>query len=210
MAKLLETDVLENQTIVAALEIGSYTASAEKFIGIDIMADQIQGDGDYEVYITRQLAGAGSAYKSMVTTETVVAGVTAILFPSIIIRVSNTDILKVYLKGLGADTTTVDTRVEFWDAPVVVADILSDATAFAGANIDQQLTTLLTTAMTESYASDGSAPTLAQAQFATQQFLQERSISNLTLTVKKLDGTTTAQTFTLNDAATPSSITRAS
>jgi len=79
-----------------------------------------------------------------------------------------------------------------------------------GEYVDQQLTTLLTTAMTESYASDGSAPTLAQAQFATQQFLQERSISNLTLTVKKLDGTTTAQTFTLNDAATPSSITRAS
>lgn len=68
---------------------------------------------------------------------------------------------------------------------------------------------ILTTALTEAYAADGAAPTLAQAIFAIQQMLQERSISSTTLTVKKLDGSTTAMTFTLDDANSPTSITRA-
>jgi hypothetical protein len=68
---------------------------------------------------------------------------------------------------------------------------------------------VLTTQMTESYAADGTAPTLAQAQFAIQQFLQETNVSGTTLTVKKLDGSTTAMTFTLDDATSPTSLTRA-
>jgi hypothetical protein len=69
---------------------------------------------------------------------------------------------------------------------------------------------ILTTALTESYAADGAAPTLSQAIFAIQQFLQERSLSSTTLTVKKLDGSTGAMTFTLDDGTNPTSITRAS
>lgn len=68
---------------------------------------------------------------------------------------------------------------------------------------------VLTTQMTESYAADGTAPTLAQAQFAIQQFLQETNVSGTTLTVKQLDGSTTAMTFTLDDATSPTSLTRA-
>jgi hypothetical protein len=39
--------------------------------------------------------------------------------------------------------------------------------------------------------------------------MQEMAISGTTMTVKKLDGTTTAMTLTLNDATNPTSITRA-
>lgn len=74
----------------------------------------------------------------------------------------------------------------------------------------KDLGTLLTTAMTESYNTDGAAPTPAQALFLILQMLTEKSISSTTLTVKKLDGSTTAATFTLNDATNPTSITRAS
>lgn len=69
---------------------------------------------------------------------------------------------------------------------------------------------ILTTALTESYAADGAAGTLSQILFGLQAFLQEKAVSGTTLTVKKLDGSTTAMTFTLNDATTPTSITRAS
>lgn len=69
---------------------------------------------------------------------------------------------------------------------------------------------LLATALTESYAADGAAPTLSQALFQIQQFLMERAISTTTMTIKKLDGTTTAMTLTLDDANSPTSITRAS
>jgi hypothetical protein len=68
--------------------------------------------------------------------------------------------------------------------------------------------TLLTTQMAEAYAADGVAPTLAQALFAIQQFLQERSTATTTVTVKRLDGSATAMTFTLDDETTPTSITR--
>lgn len=69
---------------------------------------------------------------------------------------------------------------------------------------------ILTTQMTEAYAADGTAPTLAQALFLIQQSLHEFAITGTTRTVKKLDGSTTAATFTLDDDTSPTSTTRAS
>jgi len=69
---------------------------------------------------------------------------------------------------------------------------------------------ILTTQMTESYAADGSAPTLAQALHLIQQSLGDFSIAGTTITVKRLNGTTTAATYTLDDGTDPTSRTRAS
>lgn len=92
------------------------------------------------------------------------------------------------------------------------------AVGLASANLDTQLAALPTSAqnasavvaktLTESYAADGAAPTLEQCLFLIQQLLAEKSVAGTTMTVKKLDGSTTAATFTLNDASTPTSITR--
>jgi hypothetical protein len=73
----------------------------------------------------------------------------------------------------------------------------------------QNATAVLTTQMTESYSTDGAAPTLTQSVMLTQQMLYESSVAGTTLTVKKVDGSTTAATATLNDSAAPTSITRA-
>lgn len=70
-------------------------------------------------------------------------------------------------------------------------------------------TAVLTTQMTEAYAADGVAPTLAQCEFLILAALTEFSISSTTLTVKKLDGSTTAATYTLDSATVPTSRTRA-
>jgi hypothetical protein len=67
---------------------------------------------------------------------------------------------------------------------------------------------LLTRQMTESYAANGVAPTPAQALFGMQQHLQMFAISGTSVTVKKLDGTTTAFVATLDSATTPTSSTR--
>lgn len=67
-----------------------------------------------------------------------------------------------------------------------------------------------TVAVTESYAADGAAPTPVQSLMLIQQMLTEKSISSTTMTVKKLDGSTSAATFTLNSSTSPTSITRAS
>lgn len=69
--------------------------------------------------------------------------------------------------------------------------------------------TILTTALTEAYAADGAAGTVSELLFGINAFLQERSVSGTTVTVKKLDGSTTAMTFTLDSGTTPTSITRA-
>lgn len=67
-----------------------------------------------------------------------------------------------------------------------------------------------TVAMTEAYAADGAAAMPAEILHMIWSLLAEKSISTTTLTAKKLDGSTTAMTFTLNDASSPTSITRAS
>lgn len=74
---------------------------------------------------------------------------------------------------------------------------------------DISVADVYTTQMTESYATDGTAPTMAQSLFMIQQFLQEKAVTSTTMTVKQLDGSTTAMTFTLDSATAPTSITRA-
>lgn len=66
-----------------------------------------------------------------------------------------------------------------------------------------------TVAMTEAYAADGAAYTPAQAFFMLVQLMVERSISGTTLTIKKLDKSTTAMTATLDNGTSPTSQTRA-
>jgi hypothetical protein len=68
-----------------------------------------------------------------------------------------------------------------------------------------------TTVLTESYPALAASPTGAQLLFEIGAFLMRKSTGGTaTLTTKRLDGTTTAETFTLNDADDPTSIARAS
>lgn len=66
-----------------------------------------------------------------------------------------------------------------------------------------------TVAMTEGYAADGVDATPSQMLYMLWSLMAEKSIASTTLTAKKLDGTTSAMTFTLSDATSPVSITRA-
>lgn len=66
-----------------------------------------------------------------------------------------------------------------------------------------------TVAMAESYRADGATATPAQALYEVIAHLGESSIAGTTKTIKKVDGVTTAATFTLDDGTTPTSITRA-
>jgi len=64
--------------------------------------------------------------------------------------------------------------------------------------------------LADAVATDGTIPTIQQALYEITQFLTERSVSGVTMTVKKVDGSTSLMTFTLNDATNPTSLTRAS
>jgi hypothetical protein len=60
-----------------------------------------------------------------------------------------------------------------------------------------------TTTIAEAYAADGAAGTPAQILYMIQQALTEFTITGTTMTVKKLDGSTTAAVFTLDSGTTP-------
>lgn len=68
---------------------------------------------------------------------------------------------------------------------------------------------ILATQITEAYRANGAAPTLAQFMSEVLAHLGESSIAGTTKTVKKMDHATTAETFTLDSATVPTSITRA-
>ena len=87
------------------------------------------------------------------------------------------------------------------DIPALI-NALNDAPAVSVADI-------LTTQMTESYAADGTAPTLTESLMMIQQILGDFTIIGTTLSVKGVDGSTEKATFTLDDATNPTSVTRA-
>lgn len=75
---------------------------------------------------------------------------------------------------------------------------------------DQNAVAVLAHALAaESYASDGSVPTLSQILYMLWSAIGDFSISGTTITCKKLDGSTTAMTFTLDDGTSPTRRTRA-
>ena len=86
-----------------------------------------------------------------------------------------------------------------------ISAILTDT----GTTLPAQITAIFTTQMTEAYAADGVAPTPAQALFMIQQILGDFSISGTVLTVREIDGATTAAKYNLDSATTPTDITRA-
>ena len=62
--------------------------------------------------------------------------------------------------------------------------------------------------MTEAYRTAGGTATLAQAVYELISHMGDSVISGTTKTLRKIDGTT-AKTFTLDSASTPTSITEA-
>ena len=114
--RYLETDTGTNVNISAATAIGAYTANADRLIIVDVMIDAVAGNGDYVMYVTKQIGGAGSAYIILPkTTMTAANGETAISGQSCMIAVRSGDILTVYVDGLAGDTTTPDYTTRWFE-----------------------------------------------------------------------------------------------
>ena len=147
--------------------------------GVDIAADIIAVKADTAAILTD-------------TGTTLEADLDAII-AAVITNAAGVDIAADII-AVKADTAAVlaDTGTD----GVVVAAASKTDYALSNAGVDA----LFVRALTEAYAADGAAPTVAQALFAIQQFLQERAVSGTTVTVKKLDGSTTAMTFTMDSA----------
>ncbi len=75
------------------------------------------------------------------------------------------------------------------------------------ANVATACTTALTTALTEGYRATNATGSVRDLLYEINQGISEFVISSTTKTVKKIDGSTTAKTYTLNDASNPTGIT---
>jgi hypothetical protein len=143
----LQTATLTDQNISAYLLAGTYTADADRAVMIRVVLDQVQGAGDYLCYATVRQAGAGSSYMvGPISTFTVPAAVTAIAFASLLIPLETTDVLSVYVKGLGTDTATVDIICRFYELtytrPTVAGRTIDvSATGEVGLDFDNRLDT---------------------------------------------------------------------
>lgn len=109
-----------------------------------------------------------------------------------------------------AGRTAVVDAAGLVDANMVKVGPTGSGTAQTAGDLKAAITAILTTAMTESYSTDGTNATAAQALYLIMQTLTEFSISGTTYTIKKVDGSTTAATLTLSDATNPTGATRAS
>lgn len=107
----------------------------------------------------------------------------------------------------GAGLTAVPWNAS-WDAEV--QSECTDALNAYDPPTKAEMDGMWTTAQTESYASDGAAATPAQLLYMILCSVSEFAISGTTITGKKLDGSTTAMTWTISDSSNPTSRTRAS
>ena len=121
--------------------------------------------------------------------------------------VNTTDSLQALRDQTGSGLSAIPWNSS-WDAEVQseVTDALNAYDPPTKAEMDA----MWTTAQTESYASDNAAATPAQLLYMILCSVSEFAISGTTITGKKLDGSTTAMTWTINDASNPTSRTRAS
>ena len=109
-----------------------------------------------------------------------------------------------YILGTNLDTT-VGSRL------ATASITLAAGAVTVGTNNDKTgySTTDFTTAMTESYRANGATATPAQALYELIAHHGEASISGTTKTINKIDHSTGAETFTLDSATAPTSVTRA-
>lgn len=137
----LETDTGTNVDISAATAVGAYTSTGDKLVMCDVSIDAVAGNGDYVMYVTRQIGGSGSAYRILPqTTMAAASGLTAISAQSGWITVRNGDVLTCYVDGLAGDTTTPDWTTRWFEdsgtAGVAVASIATDAITAAALKAD--------------------------------------------------------------------------
>lgn len=118
--------------------------------------------------------------------------------------------LDTQLAAISTKTANLPSDPADHSAVIAATDaIMSRLGAPAGASLAADIAAILTTALTESYGADGATATAAQLLYEIAQHMGEASVSGTTKTLKRRNGSTTAMTFTLDDATTPTAITRA-
>jgi len=108
--------------------------------------------------------------------------------------------------GTPASDVSADIAAMKVDTAAILVDTGTDGVVVSAAGFTD---IWATTSLTEAYAADGAAATPAEMLYMIWSCVSEFAIASTTITAKKLDGSTTAMTFTLDSATDPTSRTRA-
>jgi hypothetical protein len=207
------TDQLAGQTVTAANAV-TFPSIVSSLTAAGVRSELAIELGRIDVDVSTRLASSSyttpptaSANATAVWNSLLSAHTTAGTFGG---RIPRSDSSNVEVKITGSAHIAADIHEL---QPVVIeaqhfATGAIDANALATDAATEIATAVYTGQMTESYRAAGVAPTLAEVAFELVAHMGDSSISGTTKTLKKLDGTT-AKTFTLDSATTPTSITEA-
>jgi hypothetical protein len=164
---------------------------------------KVTGLSSFTVYRSRN-GGAAVLYTTPTVVEISAAnmpGVYALLIDedTTIAATSDSEAYVLVVSATGMITLTIE--IELYRYPVTSGQSLTVGSGAATINT--------AVAMTESYSALGATKTIAQALYELTQRDGNVAISGTTMTINKVDGTTPAETFTLNSATTPTAVTRA-
>lgn len=184
--------------ITGADGVNLLSATQASIDAVEADTNELQGDwangGRLDLILDSRMAEA-----SIDTTAGAIDNVTLVATTT-----TNTDMRGTDSAATAAALATVDANVD-----AILVDTGTTIPAQISALNNISVSDILTTQMTQSYAADGTAPTLAQALFLIQQSIGDFAISGTTITVRQLDGSTTAATYTLDDGTSPTARTRA-
>lgn len=207
------TDQLAGQTVTAANAV-TFPSIVSSLTGAGVRTELAIELGRIDVDVSTRLASSSyttpptaASNATAVWNSLLSAHTTAGTFGG---RIPRSGSSNVEVKITGAGHTAADIH-ELQPAVIEAQHFATgaiDANALATNAATEIATAVYTGQMTESYRAAGVAPTLAQVAFELIAHMGDSSISGTTKTLKKLDGTT-AKTFTLDSATTPTSITEA-
>ena len=178
-----------------------------------------------ELQIACHISGALPVFKTFYVLEEAIYDA---MFAASADLITKVDAIDTVVDAILVDTgTTLDGKINTIDGIVdaILVDTAEIGSAGAGltavpwnsswdAEVQSECADALTAhwgaTLTESYASDGAAATPAQLLYMIYCCVGEFAIDGTTITGKKLDGSSTAMTWTISDASNPTSRTRAS
>ena len=186
-------------------------------VRIDTSADAFYTTAaDYAVVVTTGTVGGNAVVGTVVATFSIENRSHALASVCTELRLAELDAGNLPA-DIAALPTAAQNRAEMDSNSTELAAIKADTNelqtddipAMINALNDIAASDILTTALTQDYASDGAQFTLSQALYMIWSLIAENSSSGTTITAKKLDGSTTSMTFTIDDASDPTGITRA-
>ena len=116
--RFLEQDFGINVNLATVTGTSSYVSNAAKSVMCDVSLYGVAGNGDYLMYVARQVSGTSSANIILPkTTMAAASGETNIGGQSGPISCGNGDILTSYVDGLAGDTSVTGVYTRWWEFP---------------------------------------------------------------------------------------------